>query len=217
MTIAITDDHRALGTTASDLLLKRDARGAARALLEAPTEELPDLWPDIVELGWLGVHLPEAHGGSGFGLEELVVIVEELGRGLAPGPFVPTVITSAVIAAVADEPTKAARLPGLADGSTAAGVGLDAAVEISDGTASGTAGVVLGGGVADLLLLVGDGDVVLVDAAAPGVTIERPENLDPTRRSARVTLDKAPVTVLAGAAGVAVDLARVLLSAEAVG
>src|SRR5438067_3235507 len=181
MSIAITDEHRALADTASELLRKRDSRAAARRLLEAEREALPELWRDMVELGWLGVHLPEAHGGSGFGLEELVVIVEELGRGLAPGPFVPTVITSAVIAAVADEPTKAARLPGLADGSTAAGVGLDAAVEISDGTASGTAGVVLGGGVADLLLLVGDGDVVLVDAAAPGVTIERPENLDPTR------------------------------------
>ena len=67
--------------------------------------------------GWLGLHLPEEHGGSGYGLEELVVVVEELGRAVAPGPFVPTVIASAILAAAGDDATKAALLPGLADGS----------------------------------------------------------------------------------------------------
>ena len=59
MSIAITEDHRALAETAAELPPKRDARGAARALLEAPTEELPELWDELVELGWLGLHLPE--------------------------------------------------------------------------------------------------------------------------------------------------------------
>ena len=145
MSIAITDEHRALADTASELLRKRDSRAAARQLLEAGTEALPDLWRDFVELGWLGVHLPEAYGGSGFGLEELVVIVEQLGRGLAPGPFVPTVIASAVIAATADDPTKARLLPGLADGSVAAGIALS-----EDGP-------VLGGGLATLLLILRGG------------------------------------------------------------
>src|SRR5690349_17552933 len=122
MSIAITDDHRSLADTAGDFLRKRDARGAARALLEAPTEELPDLWKGAVELGWPGLHLPEAYGGSGFGMEELVVVVEELGRAVAPGPFVPTVIASAVIAAADDQAAKAKLLPGLADGSATAGV-----------------------------------------------------------------------------------------------
>ena len=60
-----------------------------------------------MKLGWLGLHLPEEHGGSGFGLEELVVVIEELGRAVAPGPFVPTVIASATLDAVADDATKA--------------------------------------------------------------------------------------------------------------
>src|SRR4051794_3620702 len=107
MSIAITDDHRALAATASDFLAKRDARGAARAMLEAPTEQLPDLWSELVALGWLGLHLPEDVGGSGYGLEELVVVVEELGRAVTPGPFVPTVIASAVLAAAGDDATKA--------------------------------------------------------------------------------------------------------------
>src|SRR2546423_15258083 len=90
MTIAITDDHRALGTTASELLLKRDARGAARALLEAPAEELPELWSDVVGLGWLGLHLPETYGGAGVRPAGRLVRVEELGRAGAPRPPVPT-------------------------------------------------------------------------------------------------------------------------------
>ena len=85
MSIAITEDHRRLAETAADFLHRRDARGAARALLEAKDEALPSFWGELVELGWLGLHVPEEHGGSGFGLEELVVVVEELGRAVAPG------------------------------------------------------------------------------------------------------------------------------------
>ena len=79
MPIAITEDHRTLGQTASDFLAKHDSRGAARLLLEAEAETLPSFWGDIADLGWLGLHLPEQYGGSGFGLPELVVVVEELG------------------------------------------------------------------------------------------------------------------------------------------
>ena len=135
MSIAITDDHRALAETASDFLLKRDARGAARALLEADAEPLPEFWADLSKLGWLGLHLPEEHGGSGFGLPELVVVVEELGRAVAPGPFVPTVIASAVIAATAPADVRARLLPGLADGSVHGAVALAGAVELRNGAA----------------------------------------------------------------------------------
>jgi alkylation response protein AidB-like acyl-CoA dehydrogenase len=116
MSIAITDDHRALADTAADFLTKRDARGAARALLEEPDEGLPPFWDDLVGLGWLGLHVPEDEGGSGYGLEELVVVVEAVGRSVAPGPFVPTVIASAVLTAVGGEAADEL-LPGLADGS----------------------------------------------------------------------------------------------------
>ena len=216
MSIAITDDHRALADTASDFLLKRDARSAARALLEAKVEEAPPFWKDLAGLGWLGLHLPEEHGGSGYGLEELVIVVEELGRAVAPGAFVPTVIASAVLAAAADDATKAARLPGLADGSTMAAVALGGDVTVSNGKASGSAGVVLGGGLADVLLVAVGDDVVVVDVG-DAVNVEVPVNLDPTRRSARVTLSDAPATVLPGAKQVLVDLSRLILSAEAVG
>src|SRR3569623_670 len=121
MSIAVTDDHRALAETAADFLAKRDARGAARALLEAESEPRPAFWDDLASLGWLGLHLPESVGGAGYGLEELVVVGEELGAAVAPGPFVPTVIASAVLAAAKDE----ANLTGLADGSRTAAIALD--------------------------------------------------------------------------------------------
>ncbi len=87
--------------------------------------DCPAFWDDLASLGWLGLHLPEERGGSGFGLPELVVVVEELGRAVAPGPFVPTVIASAVIDAAAPDELAARLLPGLADGSVLGGIGLD--------------------------------------------------------------------------------------------
>ncbi|MHB1138910.1 MAG: acyl-CoA dehydrogenase, partial [Microthrixaceae bacterium] len=215
MPIAITEDHLALADTVADFLTKRGARAGARALLEADDEPLPAWWPELAELGWLGLHVPEDLGGSGFTLEELVVVVEQFGRVVAPGPFVPTVIASAVLAAIGGD-AAAAHLPGLADGSTIGAVALGGDVVVSDGTASGPAGNVLGGGLAQVLLVATGDDVAVVEVGA-GVTVEVPANLDPTRRTARVTLDGAPATVLPGAGRQLRDLARVLLSAEAVG
>jgi hypothetical protein len=217
MAIAITDDHRALAETASDFLAKHDARGAARALLEAEKEPLPPFWGDLAALGWLGLHLPESVGGSGYGLSELVVVVEELGRTVAPGPFVPTVIASAVIDAAGSDELKAKWLPGLADGSVCGGVALFADVTESGGTAAGTAPAVLGGGLANVLVLPAGHDAVVVDASAGGVKVEVPANLDPTRRCARVTLDGAAVELIPGGRRLLVDLGRLLVAAEAVG
>ena len=220
MSIAITEDHRSLAETVRNFSEKRNLRGAARERLESSDDAPPDFWPELAELGWLGLHLPEDVGGSGYGIDELVIVVEELARALAPGPFVPTVIASAVIAAVGDDELRRRVLPGLADGSTIGAVALGGSVTVTGGVASGDAGVVLGAGCASLILVpVGD-DVVVVEMTVEvgnGVAIESPPSLDPTRPSARVTLDGAPVTVMAGARRLLVDLARVILSADAVG
>jgi 3-oxochol-4-en-24-oyl-CoA dehydrogenase len=185
MSIAITEDHRALADTASDFLKKRDARGAARALLETPAEEPPSFWSDLVNLGWLGLHIPEEYGGAGYSLQETVVVVEELGRAMSPGSFVPTVIASAVINAAADDPTKSELLPGLVDGTLAAGVAITSDVSVSNSEATGTAGTTLGGALADVLVLAAGDDVIVVRTDDPAVKVETPANLDPTRRSAR--------------------------------
>ena len=215
MSIAITEDHRLLAATAADLLAKHDALSSARALLDGADETLPAFWDDLAALGWLGLHVPEEHGGSGFGIEELAIVVEQLGRTLTPGPFVPTVIASAVLAAAGGE-AAAAHLPGLVDGSRCGAVALDGSVTVTGDTASGAAGNVLGGGLAQVLL-VATGDDVAVVEVGDGVTVEVPPNLDPTRRIARITLAGAPATVLPGGRRLLVDLARVIVAAEAVG
>jgi alkylation response protein AidB-like acyl-CoA dehydrogenase len=215
MSIAITEDHRALAETVTAFLVKHDARGAARALLEAPTEELPAFWRDLSDLGWLGLHIPEAHGGSGFGVPELVTVIEALGRAVAPGPFVPTSIASAVLTTA---PTALQKrwLPGLADGSVIGAVALSGSVEVRDGKAYGSAGVVVSGALADVFVVATGEDVAVVDCTG-GVTAEVPKNLDPTRRSARVTLDGASADVIPGAAATLTAYARLLFSAEATG
>ncbi len=218
MSIAITEDHRALGQTASDFLAKRDARGAARALLETETESLPSFWNDLASLGWLGLHLPEDKGGSGFGLPELVVVTEELGRAVTPGPFVPTVIASAVDrrgglrCAGGAPPARAGRRLGPRRRSRST-----SDITVSDGKAAGTAPAVLGGGLAHLLVLPAGDDAIVVDVAAGGVVVEVPDNLDLTRRSAACSLSGAPAEVIPGGRRVLVDLARLITAAEAVG
>ncbi len=80
---------------------------------------------------------------------------------------------------------KARLLPGLADGSVTGGVSLTSDITVSGGTAAGTAPAVLGGGLANVLVLPAGDDAIVVDASASGVTVEVPANLDPTRRTAR--------------------------------
>jgi alkylation response protein AidB-like acyl-CoA dehydrogenase len=233
MSMAITEDHRALAQTVSDFLTKHQSRAAARSLLEAPTEELPAFWSELADLGLLGLHIPEAHGGSGFGLAETLVVAEQTGRYLAPGPFVPTVIASAVLAAAAPPDLAARLLPGLADGSVPGAVALDREASCTYGTASGDAnatasdsvadtasgdlGVVLSGHLAGLLLVPAGEDVLVIETAGGGVTAVTPRALDPSRRASRMTLDGAPATVLPGARRLLTDVARAVLAAEATG
>src|SRR5262245_16047048 len=118
MTIGISEEHVALHQAARRWAETHADISVARAAMERADDALPPFWDDLVKMGWLGLHLPEQHGGEGYGLPELAVVLEELGRVCAPGPFLPTVMTSAVIDALGTDEQKARWLPGLADGST---------------------------------------------------------------------------------------------------
>jgi alkylation response protein AidB-like acyl-CoA dehydrogenase len=220
MGIALTDDHRELAEVARAFLTSQKARWAARSLLDAAEEARPPFWQGLVELGWLGLHIDEEHGGSGYGLPELVVVIEELGRAVAPGPFVPTVIASSVIAAEGAAEHKARLLPGLIDGTVTAGIGLGSQVQVDGGVANGDAGVVFGTGLADLLLIAAGNDILVLERDRAGVTVDVPANLDPARRSGWVRLQNVSVTdpdILPAAAESALARARTLVAAEAVG
>jgi len=217
MALAITDDHRALADTVRDLLTQRGARAAARALLEAADERDPDFWAEAAALGWLGLHVPEQYGGSGYTLEETAIVAEQLGHALAPGAFLPTMIASALIDACGSDDQRTRLLPGLADGSVRAGVSVSGSLRVADHTVAGDAGATLGAGLADLLVLSAGDDVVLVQRTTDGVAVSLPRNIDLTRRSGRVSLVDAACEVVPGAAATLLDIARLLLAAEATG
>jgi alkylation response protein AidB-like acyl-CoA dehydrogenase len=118
-TLGISDDHLALHRTVAAFLADRCPREVPRSYLDDSPDELPPFWDDIVGLGWLGIHLPESLGGGGGDLSDLAVVLEEIGRVVAPGPFLPTVLASAVIDRLGTDEQRAALLPGLAAGATA--------------------------------------------------------------------------------------------------
>src|SRR6266568_1775034 len=174
MSIAISEEHRALAQTVAGFLTDHQSRAMARSLLGAETDPLP-----------------------GFGLAETLVVAEQMGRHLAPGPFVPTVIASAVLAAAGPDDLAKRLLPGLADGSVTGAAALGGEVTYADGAATGKAGVVLSGHLADVLLVPAGDDVLVIERAAGGVQATVPVNLDQSRRAARVSLDAAPATGVA--------------------
>ena len=182
MSIAISEEHRALAQTVAGFLTDQQSRAEARSLLDAQVSGLPTFWAGLAGLGLLGLHIPEELGGSGFGLPETLVVAEQSGRYLAPGPFVPTVITSAVLAAAGSDELQKRLLPGLADGTVIGAAALGGEVIYADGTATGLAGVVISGHLADVLLVPAGDDVLVIEKAAGGVRAEVPVNLDQSRR-----------------------------------
>jgi 3-oxochol-4-en-24-oyl-CoA dehydrogenase len=211
MPLPITDDHRALAEVARSFLSGQ--RVAARATLadasgETPAERIPEDWKELAGLGWLGLAVAESYGGEGAGLPELAVVLEELGRVVSPAPFLPTVLASAILLDTASDQLKRALLPGLVDGSSIGAVGLLGVEE--NGTVVDE--MVIGGGLADVVLLVSGDDVLVYSDVERDV----PKVLDTTRRAARIT-GTTPRERIAGAAPVARRLARVLVAAEAAG
>ena len=88
MPIGITEDHVALQESVRGWVERHCPPTVTRAGLDEPNESLPPFWAELAAQGWLGLAVPEADGGSGFGSSEVVVVVEELGRACAPGPAV---------------------------------------------------------------------------------------------------------------------------------
>jgi alkylation response protein AidB-like acyl-CoA dehydrogenase len=230
MPVGVTEEHEELRRAVRRWLDAHCPPAAARETLEAPPALLPAVWGRMADQGWLGLHLPEAHGGQGFGLVELAVVLEELGRALLPGPVLPTVLAGAVVASAGDAALRAELLPGLADGSTPAAVSLGpGALQAQRGAqptgpleVSGTLRPVLGAPTARWVLapVEGHGWCVL-DAMAPEVTVEPLPALDSTRALGTVTAASASVAPARRVGSVGHDtvrsLALVLQAAELAG
>ena len=90
MDLEFTPDQEELRTSVRAVLGRECPPSLVRELVEKGTQA-DDLWTAMVELDWPALTIDTAHGGLGLGFVELAVVVEELGRAIAPGPFLPTV------------------------------------------------------------------------------------------------------------------------------
>jgi len=204
MDFGFTDDQREIQRTARSLLAERARPERVREHAEGRTTDV-DLWRELCELGWPGIAVSEEHGGGGLGRIELSILCEELGRALAPVPFLPTAMASTMIEHAGSPEQRERWLPGLASGDSFGALG---------SAADGTAELVVGAGEADVIVLVeDDGRARLVATGDAEVTPL--EAIDPTRSAARVRTqggDELPGDVAGG-----VDRALVAISSELVG
>ena len=94
MQLVLTEDQELLAKTAADFVAERSPVARVRALRDSgdPDGFSRELWKEMAELGWVGIPFPESLGGAEMGLGELAVVLEALGRTLAPEPFLSTVL-----------------------------------------------------------------------------------------------------------------------------
>jgi alkylation response protein AidB-like acyl-CoA dehydrogenase len=91
-----------------------------RRVMEGPEKTDPEVWRQLAELGWVGLVFPEEFGGVGLGMVELCIVLEELGRALAPVPFLPTVLAGIAIREAGDDTQRAAWLERICAGEVTA-------------------------------------------------------------------------------------------------
>src|SRR5712691_4702508 len=101
MALGLTSEHLELAAAVRGWAVRHSPPETVRAAAANPDDGAEryhrEFAPGLAEMGLLGLHVPEAEGGQGYGLAELAVALEELGRALVPGAFGPTVLASAVL------------------------------------------------------------------------------------------------------------------------
>ena len=222
MNFGFDDGQQALRATAHTLLAAECDSSVVRRSLEDPDAWRP-LWDTIVGLGWTSLSVPEAHGGLGLGIVDLVGLVEVTGRWALPVPFLTTVGFAAPVLMAASPGSPA--LAAIAEGAvTAVATGT---VRWDGSTLSGTAHQVADAARADTIVVVGDGEggadaggvvVTVVSARSPNVRIVPVFSADQNRPMADVHFDQVTgVEVIECQPEPGFDVTRVVLAAELVG
>jgi alkylation response protein AidB-like acyl-CoA dehydrogenase len=195
MDFGLTDDQRDIQDTARGLLTDRATPDRVREHAEAASID-DALWRELSGLGWPGIAVAEEHGGQGLGAVELTLLCEEVGRAVAPVPFLPTVLAATLIEHAGSAAQRERWLPGLASGELRG--------------AAGDAGVIAGAGGADVVVVLDGGGARLVEGGGEPVA-----SIDPSRPAAR--LGAAAGEELPGDVAAARDRALVAVAAELVG
>jgi acyl-CoA dehydrogenase len=220
MELIVTEEQSLLQHTAREFITKHSSIRRLRALRDNRDRVgfSRELWREMAKLGWQGIIFPEEHGGSGLGYADLMVILEELGRGLMPEPMISSVLLGgAAVALGGSAAQQAVVLPPLISGELLLALAYQEAnsrynpnhVETRAATTaagwqlSGEKLHVLDGYGADRLVVSTRTScattdrsgitLFLLDALTPGLSIERQWRID-SRNAAVVRLDKVPVT-----------------------
>jgi alkylation response protein AidB-like acyl-CoA dehydrogenase len=209
MDFGFSDEQELLRAQARDFLDKQVPTSVVRSLMASESAHDPALYSRMVDLGWTAIPFPEQYGGLGLGMVDLTVVLEEMGRHVAPSPLISSVALAGMTLLYGGSDAQRERLlPGVCSGES---IGTVALVEQSGrwdahgvkmaARRSGDSWVLSGeklyvsdAQVADWMLVAartgpGDGDGVtlfVVDMASPGVSVEPVTTMDQTRRVATV-------------------------------
>jgi alkylation response protein AidB-like acyl-CoA dehydrogenase len=194
MDFELSEEQATLREVSRSMLGANCPPALVRSLAEKE-EDLDDrLWQRGTELGWAGLAVPEEHNGAGQGLVELCLVAEELGRAVAPGPFIDTALTALALAR-AGSPALTGPIQGLTErGMKASLAHHGSVVGTRDGDGlvlTGRAAAAHAAGAADWLLVTAslgaDQALVLVETAA--ASTRRRRTLDETRGWYEVVFD----------------------------
>jgi alkylation response protein AidB-like acyl-CoA dehydrogenase len=242
MYLALTDEQRLLAQTVRSFIQKELPSSKVREVMATEAAFDEDLWRKMAEQGWMSVTVPTEFGGMADSWLTVAVLFEELGWGMAPGPFLATVgLAAPLLAGAGSAEQKSRWLSAIAEGTCRAtvaylepegGYELDSirtmASETSGGyTLSGAKMFVLDAGVADVVLVAAKEasalSLFLVDQGATGMTVETLEGMDKSRRLTRISFDQTPAQKMdtcedaSQALEFALNAASLALSAESVG
>ena len=92
MDLALDETQQMLKNSARDFLSRECTPEVVRAMEKDERGYSTELWDQMITLGWTGLPFPEEHGGTAASFLDLAVLVEEMGRALAPVPFLSTVV-----------------------------------------------------------------------------------------------------------------------------
>jgi alkylation response protein AidB-like acyl-CoA dehydrogenase len=230
MQFGLNENQELLRDSARSFFAGECPMSEVRRLMESETAYDAGLWRKLAEQGYTGIIFSEEYGGVGLGKVELILLMEEAGRALLPGPFFSTIVLSgAVIDAIASTEQKKKYLEPICRGEARATVAIleagadwdlrELRTNAANGKLSGEKLFVADAAVADWILVLAQNGVFLVDARSPGVTISRMSSMDLTRKLYSVQFKGVSAEKLGDLDGVraAIDLATAALVAEMVG
>lgn len=210
-TIGTTEEQIELMDVATNFCRDKSPIEKVRALIDEDLGYDPAIWQEIGELGWLAIAIPEAHGGVGLSMAEVVPIAEQMGRNLMNTPFGTTTLAAQALLAGGSEAQQAAWLPKIAEGAVATlalredngdwdltNISCTGVVEGDQVKLSGKKQLVLWADSAAVIIAsvkVGDAVcfVLIERSALEDEALRREEIIDETARSFELTLDGVSV------------------------